>query len=114
MVFKQPGFGFQRTVGIEGEVRYPGTYSQRTKTDRLADLVTRAGGLTARAYPEGIRFVRAVSNVGRINVDLSRALRDTAATVNIILQPGDPFGIPEDQPAAKVNGAVTSPGIGVG
>ena len=72
--------------------------------------MTRAGGLTARAYPEGIRFVRAVSNVGRINVDLSRALRDTTASVNIILQPGDSIGIPEYQPAVKVNGAVTSPG----
>jgi len=38
--------------------------------------------------------VRAVSNVGRINVDLSRALRDTAASVNIILQPGDSIAIP--------------------
>ena len=110
LILKQPEFDFQRTVVIAGEVRSPGTYSLRTKSDRLADLITRAGGLTARAYPEGIRFVRAVSNVGRINVDLSRALRDTAATVNIILQPGDSIGIPEYQPAVKVNGAVTSPG----
>src|SRR2546425_3286727 len=110
LILKQPEFDFQRTVVIAGEVRSPGTYSLRTKSDRLADLITRAGGLTARAYPEGIRFVRAVSNVGRINVDLSRALRDTAASVNIILQPGDSIGIPEYQPAVKVNGAVTSPG----
>jgi len=53
LILKQPEFDFQRTVVVAGEVRYPGTYSLRTKTDRLADLVTRAGGLTARAYPEG-------------------------------------------------------------
>jgi len=46
LILKQPEFDFQRTVVISGEVLYPGTYSLRTKTDRLADIVTRAGGLT--------------------------------------------------------------------
>jgi protein involved in polysaccharide export with SLBB domain len=110
LILKQPEFDFQRTVVIAGEVRSPGTYSLRTKTDRLAVLVTRAGGLTLWAYPEGIRFMRVVSNVGRINVDLPRALRDTNSSANVILQPGDSIEIPEFQPAVKVNGAVTSPG----
>jgi polysaccharide export outer membrane protein len=110
LILKQPEFDFQRTVVIAGEVRYPGTYSLRTKTDRLADLIARAGGLTPRAYEEGIRFVRAVNTVGRINVDLSRALRDTASSRNVVLQPGDSIEIPEYQPAVKVSGAVTSPG----
>jgi protein involved in polysaccharide export with SLBB domain len=110
LILKQPDFAFQRTVVIGGEVRYPGTYSLRTKADRLADLVVRAGGLTPRAYPAGIRFVRAVDNVGRINVDLPRAVRDTTSSSNVILQPGDSIEIPEYQPAVKVRGAVTSPG----
>jgi len=110
LILKQPEFDFQRTVVIAGEVRYPGTYSLRTKTDRLADLVRRAGGLTSRAYPEGIRFVRAVDRVGRINVDLPRAVRDTNSSSNVILQPDDSIEIPEYQPAVKVSGAVTSPG----
>jgi protein involved in polysaccharide export with SLBB domain len=110
LILKQPEFDFQRTVVIAGEVHYPGTYSLRTKTDRLADLITRAGGLTPRAYPAGIRFVRAVNNVGRINLDLPRAMRDTNSSANIILQPGDAIEIPEYQPAVKVSGAVTSPG----
>jgi len=110
LILKQPEFDFQRTVVIAGEVQYPGTYSLRTKTDRLADLVTRAGGLTSRAYPEGIRFARAVDHVGRINVDLPRAVRDTSSSSNVILQPGDSIEIPEYQPAVKVSGAVTAPG----
>src|SRR5439155_422416 len=93
-----------------GQVRYPGVYSLRTKTDRLADLIGRAGGLTTQAYPEGIRFVRQVTGLGRINVDLPRALRDTASRYNLILQPGDSIEIPEYQPAVKVSGAVNSPG----
>ena len=110
LILRQPEFDFQRTVIVVGEVRYAGTYSLRTKTDRLADLISRAGGLTRQAYPEGIRFVRRLDNLGRINVDLTRALRDTAATANIILQPGDSIEIPEFQPAVKVSGAVNSPG----
>jgi protein involved in polysaccharide export with SLBB domain len=43
-------------------------------------------------------------------VDLPRALRDSTAPSNIILQPGDSIDIPEYQPAVKVSGAVNSPG----
>src|SRR5207245_8601524 len=81
-----------------------------TKTDRLADLIERAGGLTRQAYPEGIRFVRVVNDVGRVNIDLRKALLDTGSGSNIILQPGDSIEIPEYQPAVKVGGAVNSPG----
>src|SRR3989441_3996656 len=110
LILKQPEWDFQRTVVVVGEVRYPGTYSLRTKTDRLADLLERAGGLTTQAYPDGIRFVRSVGNVGRVNIDMRRALRDTSSASNIILQPGDSIEIPEYQPAVKVAGAVNSPG----
>jgi protein involved in polysaccharide export with SLBB domain len=110
LILKQPEFDFQRTVTVTGQVRYPGVYSLRTKTDRLADIIQRTGGLTTQAYPEGIRFVRQVDGLGRINVDLPRALHDSTSRDNIILQPGDVIEIPEYQPAVKVNGAVNSPG----
>jgi polysaccharide biosynthesis/export protein len=110
LILKQAEFDFQRTVTITGQVQSPGTYSLRTKTDRLADLVHRAGGLTRQAYADGIRFFRAENNVGRINVDLPRALADSTSGANIILQPGDSVEIPEYQPAVKVSGAVNSAG----
>src|SRR3989442_1449541 len=110
LILREPEFELQRTVTVIGQVRYPGTYALRTKTDRLADLISRTGGLTPQAYAAGIRFVRAVDQIGRINVDLPRALRDTASSSNVILQPGDAIEIPEYQPAIKVGGAVNSPG----
>ena len=110
LILKQPDFDFQRTVTILGEVRFPGTYSLKTKSDRLSDVVARAGGLTPRAYGEGIRFFRSVNAVGRINVDLGRALGDTTSRYNIILQPGDSIQLPEYTPSVKVSGAVNSPG----
>jgi protein involved in polysaccharide export with SLBB domain len=110
LILRQPDFDYQRTVSVTGEVRYPGVYSLRTKSDRLSDVIARAGGLTRQAYGEGIRFVRQQNEVGRINVDLARALRDTTASANVILQPGDSINVPEYQPSVKVSGAVNSPG----
>jgi protein involved in polysaccharide export with SLBB domain len=110
LIFRQPDFELQRVVTITGEVMYPGTYALKTKDDRLADLVQRAGGLTPRAYPEGIRFVRATDGRGRINIDLPKALRDHGARDNVIMQPGDSVRIPEYQASVRVTGAVNSPG----
>jgi protein involved in polysaccharide export with SLBB domain len=110
LIFRQPDFELQRTVSIVGQVLYPGTYALRARDDRLADLIQRAGGLTPRAYPEGIQFVRPTGDAGRINIDLPRALRDRASRDNMILLPGDFVTIPEYQPSVKVVGAVNSPG----
>ncbi|HKC41925.1 MAG TPA: SLBB domain-containing protein, partial [Gemmatimonadales bacterium] len=110
LILRQPDFDFQRTVTITGEVRFPGTYSLRTKNDRLSTLLTRSGGLTPQAYGDGIRFYRSLNGVGRINVDLHRALADTGSRFNIVLQPGDSLQIPEYTPSVKVSGSVNSPG----
>src|SRR5213083_2447648 len=101
LIFRQPDFELQRTVTITGEVMYPGSYALKAKDDRLADLVARAGGVTPRAYPEGIRFIRPADNRGRINIDLPRALRDRGARDNVILQPGDSIHIPEYQTSVR-------------
>src|SRR5437879_3901112 len=108
LILREPGFDFQRNVWVTGEVRYPGTYSLHTKSDRLADVIGRAGGLTPQAYGEGIRFMRKEGNVGRINVELRRALEDKTSRFNILLQPADSIDIPEYEPSVKVAGAVNS------
>jgi protein involved in polysaccharide export with SLBB domain len=110
LILRQPDFDFQRTVVVSGEVLYPGTYSLRTKSERLSDVIGRAGGLTQQAYPEGIRFVRGTNQAGRINIDLPRALRDRGSRDNVILQPGDSIDVPEYQASVKILGAVNSPG----
>jgi polysaccharide biosynthesis/export protein len=58
LIMRQPGWELQRSVAVTGQVRYPGRYSLLTKTDRVSDLIGRAGGLTQEAYPEGIQFYR--------------------------------------------------------
>jgi len=48
--------------------------------------------------------------VGRLNVDVPRALRERNSRFNVILQTGDSITIPEFQPCVQVTGAVNSPG----
>ncbi len=110
LIMQEPQFDLQRAVVVSGQVRYPGTYSLRSKEERLADVIERAGGLTPQAYPEGIRFVRSAENVGRVNIELTRALHDKGSSHNVIMQPDDSIFIPEYQPTVKVMGAVNAPG----
>jgi hypothetical protein len=109
LVLRQPDWELQRTVSLTGEVRFPGTYTIRSKNERLADLMRRAGGLTREAYPEGVTFVRAQGRLGRIGVDLPRALREVSYRDNLLLQDGDSIFVPPYNPVVNVTGAVNSP-----
>jgi polysaccharide export outer membrane protein len=48
----------QDYVELRGEFRFPGRYRIR-RGERLSDVIERAGGLTAEAYPRGSIFTRA-------------------------------------------------------
>jgi protein involved in polysaccharide export with SLBB domain len=109
LVFRQPEWELQRTVVLTGMVRYPGRYALITRTDRLLDLIQRAGGLTKEAYPTGIRFFRSADRGGRIGVDLPRVLKDAKYRDNLILSGGDSIFIPEYTPVVYVNGSVNAP-----
>jgi polysaccharide biosynthesis/export protein len=112
-VLEQPGFSYQRTVWIGGEVKYAGEYALKTKDDRLYDLIQRAGGLTPDAYAEGILFTRQQDSVGRIGVDLGKVLKNPKDLDNILLASGDSILIPPYSPIVTVRGAVNSPEISV-
>lgn len=109
LIFRQPEWELQRTVVIEGQVRFPGRYALVTRTDRLVDLIQRAGGLTKEAYPSGVRFFRSSDRGGRIGIDLPKALEDHSFRDNLILSGGDSIVIPEYIPVVYVRGAVNAP-----
>ena len=110
LIMKQPDFELQRTVQVRGEVRFPGTYALRSKTDRLTDVLDRAGGLTPQAYANGIRFYRREGNAGRVGLDLTKVLKDRRYRDNMLLADGDSLYIPPYLPTVRVEGAVNSPG----
>jgi polysaccharide export outer membrane protein len=52
-----PNWKLYRTVTIQGEVKFPGTYTIK-KNERLSSLIERAGGYSDRAYIRGAVFIR--------------------------------------------------------
>jgi protein involved in polysaccharide export with SLBB domain len=137
LIMRQAGWDVQRLVYLTGQVKHPGRYALRTKTERLSDLVQRAGGLTKQAYSGGIQFYRSYRAglqpsddqpprldqqprpgrdtlprgfVERVGIDLPRVLKDRKSQDNVILAGGDSIHIPEYNPIIVVQGAVNSPG----
>ncbi|VAX34628.1 polysaccharide export protein [hydrothermal vent metagenome] len=52
-----PEWRLYQTVEIQGEVRFPGTYTIK-KGERLSSLIERAGGFTDKAFLKGAVFTR--------------------------------------------------------
>ena len=104
-----PYWELQRNVRIEGEVRFPGVYTLRSPTERLATVIERAGGLLEAAFPEGFRLDRTKGGVGSVSVDLRAALDDARSEDNLILVDGDLLRVPELPMTVAIAGAVNHP-----
>ena len=109
LILRQPNWELQRTVTLSGEVRYPGVYSLKNKSERISDLIARAGGLTEEAYADGIVFNRSQGNIGRVGVELSVALKRPESSDNLILRDGDFITIPPYNSVVTIKGAVNLP-----
>ena len=109
LILRQPDWALQRTAWITGQVKYPGRYSMLTRSDKLRDLIQRAGGLLPDAYPGGIKFYRLKGLVGRVGVDLPEVLKDSTFRDNLILVDSDSVAIPEYNAVVQVEGSVNSP-----
>jgi protein involved in polysaccharide export with SLBB domain len=109
LILRQPNWELQRNVSVHGEIQYPGRYALRSKSERISDIIRRAGGLTKEGYADGIVFVRTADGVGRIGIELPRVLRNSRNRDNLILQDGDSIFIPRYSGVVDVRGAVNSP-----
>ncbi|WP_456460286.1 SLBB domain-containing protein [Reichenbachiella sp.] len=58
VVRKSPFFQDQEIVEVEGEAKFPGKYSLKTKDERISSLLNRAGGLSRYAYAKGATLIR--------------------------------------------------------
>jgi polysaccharide biosynthesis/export protein len=108
-ILQQPHWQMQRTIVVRGEVLVPGPYSLLSTSDRVTDVVARAGGLLPTGYVAGARLVRTLDGLGRVDLDLGAALADPGGNEDLILQAGDSLIIPEYSPTVRVTGAVNSP-----
>ena len=134
---RNPEFTSIDVIQISGEVMYPGTYTLKSKTERLSDLIARAGGLTEGGFAEGARFTRVLSpnererakqllemahsadtvdinkitikNRYSVGVDLVKALNKPGCDKDILLRNGDQIEIPQFNNTVRISGAVLYP-----
>ncbi len=121
LIMEQPDWQLQRTVTLTGEVRFPGRYALQSKTERISDLVRRAGGLTGSADPDAAYFARvraAASFAGevasieartRVGVDLARAIARPQSDENLVLLDDDSLHVPFRRTTVEIRGAVNAP-----
>lgn len=96
----------QQTVSVEGEVNYPSHYAIKSKTERISDLIDRAGGLRKEAYIRGAKFYR---NSKLVALDLEKALNSKSSAINLFLEEGDRLVIPKEEQVVKLFGQVQNP-----
>lgn len=71
------GYEDVRMVKIDGEVTRPGDYNILTKTEKVSDLIKRAGGLTKFAYAEGAYLIRS-EKIGAVEAIIRQQMVDNA------------------------------------
>jgi len=110
VVRRNPSYKTQVNVRVEGEVAYPGNYVLKSKNEKVSDLLKRAGGLTAEAYPNGVFLKRLNDNSVSQQLNsqkvskIQEQLRDTTGKVQQeVLRPFD-------QIAINLNSVMTTPG----
>ncbi|HEX5962116.1 MAG TPA: SLBB domain-containing protein, partial [Gemmatimonadales bacterium] len=137
LIRRKAGWESQRLVYLTGQVKHPGRYALHSKTERISDLIERAGGLTPQAYAGGVQFYRSYGPghrpandrpapindeprgrrdtlprgfTERVGIDLPKVLKNRKSSDNVILAGGDSINIPEFNPVVVVDGSVNSPG----
>ncbi|WP_428658508.1 SLBB domain-containing protein [Runella sp.] len=105
---KSTRYDKQRSVVIMGEVNYPGTYAIQNNSERITQLLERAGGPKLNGYLPNAIFRRAGE---RIALDIQQVVANPSLESNIILEEGDTIYIPERSELVRIEGAVLNPSI---
>jgi len=110
-VRRAPGYREPEEVTIMGEVKYAGRYALNTKNLRISDLVEKAGGLTAEAFPEAAQFQRNSGTLGNenIGIELDKILKSNRGKSDLLLMNGDVLIIPKKLQTVKVTGNILNP-----
>lgn len=101
-----PNWYKKEIVTLNGLFQHPGKYALLYPGEKLSSVIGRAGGFKENAYIEGGRFVRVSGGVGRMGVDVKRAIAKPRGKSNIQMIGGDSIFIPERSTTVKVIGEV--------
>lgn len=108
---KVPNYKAQIMVTVAGEVMYPGKYTLSGNTERLSDVIIRAGGLKTVAYGAAAILSRQTktSEYKPVGIRLQDALNKPGSLEDIILEQGDSVYIPKFVQTVQTTGAVNVP-----
>ena len=108
---KAPNYKVQIMVSVGGEVMYPGKYTLAGNTERLSDMILRAGGLKTAAYAAAAKLSRQTKTgeYKPVGIRLSDALNKPGSLEDVILEQGDSVYIPKLVQTVQTTGAVNVP-----
>lgn len=138
LVRKSPGYSEQQSIDVEGEVAFPGEYVITHKSERISDIIKRAGGLTPEAYPKGATLIRKIEQANEeerrkalesimresedsvefdvpiekeqaIGIDLMQIIANPGSKFDLLLEEGDVLRIPEQLQTVRLSGALLYP-----
>ncbi len=95
-------FSLIEQVELRGEVRYPGPYAKLEENNHVSDFISRAGGLTNDAFPQGATLLRIARDVGTVVLDLDKILRNPGGPDDIELLAGDIVSVPQPQEVVTI------------
>lgn len=108
---KAPSYKVQIMVSVDGEVMYPGKYTLSGNSERLSDMIIRAGGLKTAAYSKAAKLSRK-SKTGEykpVGIRLTEALNGPGSLEDVILEQGDSLYIPKLVQTVQTTGSVNVP-----
>lgn len=74
-VRRKAGYALPETVSITGQVQYPGPYALSNRTERVSDLLKRAGGYTPDAYPAGAYIKRFLTEEEKKKIENAKEIQ---------------------------------------
>lgn len=137
-VRRSPSYSEQTTVTVDGEVIFPGSYTLTNRSERLSDLVAKAGGINQWAYVKGARLSREMDDEEKarlestldvmtsakdsldastintdtryyVGIDLEKALAAPGGEADLVLREGDILTVPQYNNTVKISGNVLYP-----
>ena len=94
-------------VNVNGSVNFPGSYALNGSYETISDIIKRAGGLRADAYPMASKFTR---NDKQIMLDLNNILKNKNSKQDIVLIGGDMIFVANIPTIIQISGEVNVPG----
>ena len=124
-VRRSPEYYEQQNITIEGEIQFQGIYALSSKNQRLSEIIKQAGGLTKRAYPEGTKLLRQMTqeerdmmetvlrtaqrNSGKDTIDVKKLLTNATYPVGIELEKALKYPGTEDDPILREGDRIVVP-----